>query len=124
MIVETKLDHLVYPVDLASYQDQVNQIHEGLMAKTGRGNDFLGWLDWPVNYDKAELAQIKASAAYVRAHYDVLVVCGIGGSYLGARAAIEAIRGLFPKDKMQILFLGQTFDPTYVAQCLDYLKDK
>lgn len=124
MIIETKLDHLVHPFDLAKYQEEVNRIHEGLMNKTGRGNDFLGWLDWPLQYDKAELEQIKESAAYVREHYDILVVCGIGGSYLGARAAIEAIRGLFPQDKMQILFLGQTFDPTYVEQCLTYLKDK
>lgn len=124
MIVETKTDHLIHKVDFASYQKQVDAIDKTIVEKTGEGNDFLGWVDWPVNYDKKELDSIIKEAVYVRENYDVLVVCGIGGSYLGARAAIEAINGTLPNQKLEVLWLGQTFDPTYLAQHLDYLKDK
>jgi glucose-6-phosphate isomerase len=124
MVIETKTDYLVDKVDFASYQEKVNAINEMIEKKTGLGNDFVGWVDWPINYDKKELEAIIKEAAYIRENYDVLVVCGIGGSYLGARAAIEAINGTLPNQKMQIVWLGQTFDPTYIAQELDYLKDK
>jgi glucose-6-phosphate isomerase len=124
MVIETKVDHLVDKVDFASYQEKVNKIHEMILNKTGAGNDFLGWVDWPINYDRKELEAIIKEADYVRKNYDVLVVCGIGGSYLGARAAIEAINGVLPNQKLQIIWMGQTFDPTYLSQHLDYLKDK
>lgn len=124
MVIETKTDHLVHPVDFAAYQEQVNVIDKMIKDKTGAGNDFLGWVDWPQNYDKNELDAIIKEAAYVRSHYEVLVVCGIGGSYLGARAAIEAINGTLPNQKLEVLYLGQTFDPTYLSQNLAYLKNK
>ena len=66
---------------------------ELLESRTGPGSDFLGWVDLPVDYDKQEFARIKAAAEKIRQDSDVLVVIGIGGSYLGARAAIEAIKG-------------------------------
>ena len=72
---------------------QVKAAHEMLEGRTGPGNDFLGWVDLPVNYDKEEFARIKAAAEKICSDSDVLVVIGIGGSYLGARAAIEAIKG-------------------------------
>lgn len=124
MIIETRTDHIVDKIDILSYQDKVNEIHEMIKNKTGAGNDFLGWVDHPVDYDKEEVALIKKCAAYVRENYDVLVVCGVGGSYLGARAGIEAINGTLPNQKPAILFMGQTLDPTYIAQCLEYLSDK
>jgi glucose-6-phosphate isomerase len=124
MIIETKVDHLVDKVDFAAYAEQVAAIDKAIVNKTGAGNDFLGWVDYPVNYNKDELASIKENAAYVRANYDVLVVCGIGGSYLGARAAIEAINGLHNDKKPEIIYMGQTLDPTYIQEVLDYLKDK
>jgi glucose-6-phosphate isomerase len=123
MIVECKNDYLVNKVDYTAYKDKVAEIDKVIREKTGAGNDYLGWLDWPVNYDKAELAKIKDSAKYVRENYDVLIVCGIGGSYLGARAAIEAINGFHAK-KPEIIFMGQTLDPTYIEETIDYLKDK
>ena len=92
--------------------------------KTGPGNDFLGWVDYPVNFDKEELERIKKGAKYVRDNFDILVVCGIGGSYLGAKSAIDALKGLKSDDKLEIIFMGQTFSPNYVAQVLDYLKGK
>ena len=70
---------------------QVETAHQLLTSRTGPGNDFLGWLDLPVNYDKEEFARIKKAAEKIRSDSDVLVVIGIGGSYLGARAAIEGM---------------------------------
>ena len=109
---------------LKSYEAKVTNINEMIMNKTGQGNDFLGWVDWPVNYDSEELARIKKDAQYVRDHFDILVVCGIGGSYLGARSALEALNGLKSDDKLEIIFMGQTFSPNYVAQIMNYLKGK
>ena len=109
---------------LSSYEKRVTEINEMIMNKSGLGNDFLGWVDWPVNYDKEELARIKKDAQYVRNHFDILVVCGIGGSYLGARCALEALNGLKSDDKLEIIFMGQTFSPNYVAQVMNYLKGK
>ena len=109
---------------LSSYEKRVTEINEMIKNKSGLGNDFLGWVDWPVNYDKEELERIKKDAQYVRDHFDILVVCGIGGSYLGARSALEALNGLKSDDKLEIIFMGQTFSPNYVAQVMNYLKGK
>lgn len=124
MMIETKLDSLVDKVDLEGFVEPVKTIDAMIKGKTGEGSDFLGWVDHPIDYDKAELAKIKESAKYVRDNYDVLVVCGIGGSYLGARAAIEAINGLHNESKPEIIFMGQTFSASYIKQVLNYLKDK
>lgn len=124
MIIKTIDANLVNKVDYAPYKEKVAQIDEMIKKGTGAGNDYLGWVDWPLNYDKAELAKIKESAKYVRENYDVLVVAGIGGSYLGARAAIEAINGLHTPHKPEIIFMGQTLDPSYINEVLNYLKDK
>ncbi len=121
--IVTDLGHLVHQVDLGKYQEKVNQINLWIKEKTGKGNDFLGWVDQPIAYDKDELKAIKEAADYVRNNYDVLVVCGIGGSYLGARAAIEALGGLTRKSP-EIIFMGQTLDPEYVGDVLDYLKGR
>ena len=71
---------------------QVKTAHEVLMSKTGMGNDFLGWVDLPTAYDKEEFERIKAAAKKIQSNSDVFVVIGIGGSYLGARAAIEFLK--------------------------------
>lgn len=110
--------------NMDTYKEQVASIHDMIHNKTGKGNDFLGWVDLPVNYDKAEAEAIKAKAAELRKEVDVLLVCGIGGSYLGARAAIEAINGLFPTNDVQIIYVGNTFSSNYLAQVKEYVKDK
>ncbi len=124
--INMKLDlsKLLDEKELSSYKSQVTSINKMIDEKTGAGNDFLGWVDWPINYDKAELERIIKDANYVRDNFDVLVVCGIGGSYLGARAALEALNGLKSADKLEIIFMGQTFSPNYVAQVLKYLENK
>ena len=124
MSLELRLNKLINDEIIKGYEEQVKRINKMIMDKSGLGNDFLGWVDWPINYDKEELARIKKDAKYVRDHFDILVVCGIGGSYLGARSALEALNGLKSDDKLEIIFMGQTFSPNYVAQVLNYLKGK
>ena len=123
-MLKLRLNSLMNDEILSSYEKRVTEINKMIMNKSGLGNDFLGWVDWPVNYDKEELARIKKDAQYVRDHFDILVVCGIGGSYLGARSALEALNGLKSDDKLEIIFMGQTFSPNYVAQVMNYLKGK
>ena len=123
-MLKLRLNSLMNEQIIQSYDQKVKQINEMINNKTGQGNDYLGWADWPVNYDKEELARIKKDAQYVRDNFDVLVVCGIGGSYLGARSALEALNGLKSDDKLEIIFMGQTFSPNYVAQVMNYLKGK
>ena len=123
-MLDLRLNKLITNNIMLDYEKQVQIINRMIMDKTGAGNDFLGQVDWPVNYDKEELARIKEDAKYVRDNFDILVVCGIGGSYLGARSALEALNGLKSQDKLEIIFMGQTFSPNYVAQVMEYLKGK
>ena len=123
-MIELLLNNQIKEENISSYQEDVERINKMINEKTGPGNDYLGWADWPVNYDKEELERIKKDAKYVRDNFDILVVCGIGGSYLGARAALEALNGLKSDDKLEIIFMGQTFSPNYVAQVMKYLKGK
>ena len=123
-MLKLRLNNLMNEEILSNYEKRVTEINEMIMNKSGLGNDFLGWVDWPVNYDKEELARIKKDAQYVRDNFDILVVCGIGGSYLGARSALEALNGLKSNDKLEIIFMGQTFSPNYVSQVLKYLEGK
>ena len=123
-MLDIRLNKHISKEVLASYEKKVNEINKMIMNKSGAGNDFLGWVDWPVKYDKQELERIKKDAQYVRDNFDILVVCGIGGSYLGSRCALEALKGLKSDDKLEIIFMGQTFSPNYVAQVMNYLKGK
>ena len=123
-MLNLRLNKLINEEILKGYENDVTRINKMIMDKSGLGNDFLGWVDWPRDYDKEELERIKKDAQYVRDHFDILVVCGIGGSYLGARCALEALNGLKSDDKLEIIFMGQTFSPNYVAQVMDYLKGK
>ena len=100
---------------------------ETLVSKTGAGNDFLGWIDLPVDYDKEEFARIKAAAAKIREDSDVLVVAGIGGSYLGARAVVEAVKGMYHnelEDGLKIYFCGNSISPTYLNNIISLCKGK
>lgn len=107
---------------------QVALAHETLHSKNGPGNDFLGWVDLPVDYDKEEFARIQKAAEKIRSDSDVLIVIGIGGSYLGARAAIEALKGVLYnnicKDAPQIFFVGNSISPAYLQSVLDACEGK
>ena len=117
--------------EIGYMETQVNGAVELLHSKTGAGNDFLGWMDLPVNYDKSEFARIKAAAEKVKNNSDVLIVIGIGGSYLGARAAIEFLSNTFynnlSKDKRktpEIYFVGQNISSTYINHLLNMIEGK
>ena len=110
--------------DLNNYQAQVSECHKMLHEKTGAGNDFVGWVEWPLNYDKDEFKRILDLKKRMEGKYNTVLVCGIGGSYLGARAAIEMIKGLYPDDGIEVIFVGNTFSNTYISQVLNHIKDK
>jgi len=104
---------------------------EVLVSKTGAGNDFLGWIDLPVDYDKEEFARIKAAAEKIKSDSEVLIVIGIGGSYLGARAAIEFLRHSFYnvvskeiRKTPEIYFVGNSISTTYLKHLLDVVGDR
>ena len=123
-MIKVNLTNTVENIPLKAYEHDVKVIDKMIKEKTGLGNDFLGWTTWPKDYDKEEFARILKAAKEIQDNYDVLVVAGIGGSYLGARCAIEALNGLFPTNKTQIIYVGNTLSSNYVAQVLNYLKDK
>ena len=123
-MITLDLNHAFLKEDVKAYQDQVRAIDEALQNGTCKGNDFIGWLNWANNYDKEEFSRIKEVAAKVRENTEVFVVCGIGGSYLGARAAIEMMNGLYGDKKPEIIYMGNTFSSTYIAQVMNYIKDK
>lgn len=122
--MKLNLNYVLNRANYKKYESAVKDVNNMINNKTGAGNDFLGWTTWPRDYDKEEFARIKAKAQYVRENYEVLVVCGIGGSYLGARAAIEAINGLMPNKDLEIIYMGQTFSTDYIYDVMNYLKDK
>ena len=123
-MITLDLNHAFLKEDVKSYQNQVRAIDEALQNGTCKGNDFIGWLNWANNYDKEEFSRIKEVAAKVRENTEVFVVCGIGGSYLGARAAIEMMNGLYGDNKPEIIYMGNTFSSTYISQVMNYIKDK
>ena len=123
-MVKLDLTNTIEKIDFKNYEEKVKEINKMINEKTGKGNDFLGWTTWPTDYDKEEFNRIKEAAKEIRDNYDVLVVAGIGGSYLGARCAIEALRGLYSNDKLEIIYLGNTLSSTYISQVLKYLEKK
>lgn len=106
----------------------VEVAHNQLHLKKGAGSDFLGWLDLPINYDKDEFERIKEAAKKIRSNSDILIVIGIGGSYLGARAAIEFIHSSFynekKKDTPNIYFAGNNISSDYLSELIELCKDK
>ena len=110
---------------------QVMDARELLVSKTGAGNDFLGWIDLPVDYDKEEFDRIKKAAAKIQSDSEVLLVIGIGGSYLGARAAIEFLRHSFYnsvskeiRKTPEIYFVGNSISSTYIRHLIDVIGDR
>ena len=117
--------------NLKAMSKRVLDAKDVLVNRTGAGNDFLGWLDLPVNYDKEEFARIKQAAKKIQSDSEILIVIGIGGSYLGARAAIEALRHSFynviDKDMRktpQIFFAGNNISSTYLEHLLEVVGDR
>lgn len=96
-----------------------------LLNKKGEGADFLGWIEYANNYDKEEYTKIKIAAEKIRKNSDVLIVIGIGGSYLGAKAIIESLQPYFRKDKdLEVIFVGNNLSSSYMAELLEYVRNK
>lgn len=115
--------------EIMNLQYMVNTAHDMLHKKNGPGNDFLGWLELPQSYDKSEFNRIKEAAKRIRNNSEILVVIGIGGSYLGARAAIEMLSHSFSSMTAKsgnpiILFAGNNISPTYLSDLLDACEGK
>ncbi|MFC4767605.1 glucose-6-phosphate isomerase [Effusibacillus consociatus] len=117
--------------EVAYLEPAIQLAHTLLHEQKGPGNDYTGWVDLPLTYDKDEFAKIQQAAQKIQADSDALVVIGIGGSYLGARAAIEMLShsfyNLMPKDKRktpEIYFAGQNISPTYIKHLLELLAGK
>ena len=103
------------------------QARDTLLSGSGAGNDYIGWVNLPRDYDKEEFARIKEAAKKIRSDSQALVVCGIGGSYLGAAAAVDFLRGTMGNSKegnIEIYFAGNNMAPAYIADVYDAVKDK
>lgn len=127
----SKLAPFVAEHELEFMQTQVTAVDQALRSGTGAGNDFTGWIDLPENYDKAEFSRIKQAAKKIQSDSEILVVIGIGGSYLGARAAIEflhhSFNNLLPNEKRQapqIFFAGNSISSTYLADLIELIGDR
>ena len=116
---------------IMEYKQQVENIHKELHKRANDEKDFVGWLELPTNYDKEEFKRIKKSAKKIKKESDILVVIGIGGSYLGARAVIEALTSTFnnmltekQRKYPQILYVGNNLSPNYINELIEYIGDK
>lgn len=110
--------------EIKNNETKTLQAFNTLLNKTGEGNDFLGWIKYPYEYDHEEFERIKKAASFIKETAEVLVVIGIGGSYLGAKAVIEALTPYFKKSGVEIVFCGNTLSSTYTHELLEYVKDK
>lgn len=106
-------------------QKEINQAHKTLKFKSGKGNDFLGWVDLPSNYDKEEFKRILSASRKIRKQAKILIVIGIGGSYLGAKSALEMLTPYFTqRKKLEVIFAGHQMSSTYLNELVEYVKNK
>ncbi len=127
-IQENFVRNFISENDLCAVKKSSESAFETLMKRSGEGADFLGWIDLPVNYDKEEFSRIEKAALKIKNEADILVVIGIGGSYLGARAAIEFIKSplynALKKDTPDIFFAGNNISPTALSELLSICDGK
>ena len=117
--------------EIQEYSKKVKEIHEELQKNKNNEDEFLGWIDLPENYDKEEFERIKKAAKKIQKDSDVLLVIGIGGSYLGARAVIESLTNSFynmqekgKRKTPQIIYVGNTLSPNYIHDVIELIEDK
>lgn len=127
----SKIGSYIGEHELGYMQNAVSAAHKELREGTGAGNEYLGWIDLPVNYDKAEFARIKQAAAKIQNDSEVLVVIGIGGSYLGAKAALDFLNHSFynlldssERKAPQIFFAGNSISSSYLADLIHIIGDR
>ena len=116
---------------IMEYKAQVENIHKDLHKRSNEEDDFVGWLELPTNYDKEEFKRIKKAAKKIKKESDILVVIGIGGSYLGARAVIESLTSTFnnmlpakQRKFPQIVYAGNNLSSNYLNELIEYIGDK
>ncbi len=116
---------------IMEYKEQVENIHKELHKRANDEKDFVGWLELPTNYDKEEFKRIKKAAKKIKKESDILIVIGIGGSYLGARAVIETLTSTFnnmltekQRKNPQILYIGNNLSSNYINELIEYIGDK
>ena len=118
----------IEPQEILEYKQQVENIHKDLHRRANDESDFVGWLDLPTNYDKEEFERIKKVANRIKKDSEILVVIGIGGSYLGARAVIESLTHSFynldKRDTPRVLFAGNNMSPRYILDLIDLIGNK
>ena len=124
MIKVSTYGKIINKLDFGSVDERADEVISQIDNRTGEGNDFLGWLDYASKLPEGEIARIEEAAKKIRKNFDCLIVCGIGGSYLGARAVIEAINGLYPEDKFEIIFAGNTLSSCYLYQIRKHVENK
>ena len=127
--IKLDLSYTGVPVsEILKYSEKVSKIHEEFQAKKDDEKEFLGWLDLPTNYDKEEFERIKKVADKIKKDSEILVVIGIGGSYLGARAVIESLTHTFynleKRDTPRVLFAGNNMSPRYILDLIDLIGNK
>ena len=117
--------------DIAEYKEKVENIHKELHNRANDEKDFVGWLELPTNYDKKEFSRIKEAAKKIKKESDILVVIGIGGSYLGARAIIESLTSTFynmlpakQRKNPEVLYVGNNLSPNYINELIEYIGNK
>ena len=127
-LINKYAEKFVSNADIEAMSGRAVEAMRTLHSKSGAGNDFLGWVTLPTDYDKEEFARIKKAAEYIKSNCDILIVIGIGGSYLGARAVIEALKSpnynALAKDTPQIYFIGNTISPSMVTELASLCEDK
>lgn len=110
--------------EVAAVQDFIAATHRKIHEKTGAGAEYLGWLEWASNFDQNELARIEETAQKLRAKSDVLIVIGIGGSYLGAKAVQDLLQPSFGLNEMDVIYAGQNLSGRYLEELLAYIEGK
>ena len=120
----------IEPQEILEYKEQVENIHKDLHRRSSDETDFVGWLDLPTNYDKEEFERIKEAAKEINEHSDILLVIGIGGSYLGARSVIEALTSSFDnilndnqRKHPRILYAGNNLSSNYINELIEAIED-
>ena len=125
MMINLQLNDRINKKIIDSYKEKVSKINKMIDEKSGPGNDFLGWIDFASKYTKDQIEDMINVANDIRGKAQVLVVIGIGGSYLGAKAVISALKPYYQSKKdLEIIFVGNSLSSTYIKETLDYLEDK
>ncbi len=123
-MIRADFSNILCKINWDNYKKSAEDFETWCENEKHNARGMIGWIDWASNIEEDYIANIEKVARSIRETYDVVVVVGVGGSYLGAHCAIDALNGLFPKDKIEVVYLGNTMSANYISQVLGYLADK